>query len=242
MKLANPLRSPLSIVVAGVALIAGVRLARIPIAVMIPVSAAMATAGATLRRSQEPKSLNLNDPALEAELLMVHRQAQVLADGASHLRKEAHHVLTESAVADVLVTIQRVCDRAMELPAKIDQLAQRMQGNSVPLSIAEIQAQLAELETNQQTGSDGEAARLGKIAENLQRALQLTQEGQDARHVQVASLSALILEFLGVLQETQTKLRSNKVSTGSAESQVLELRSLTEELDVFQENVDRLVK
>jgi chromosome segregation ATPase len=241
MKLANPLRSPLSIFVAGVALIAGVRLARIPIAVMLPVSAAIATAGATLRQSQEPKTLNLDNPALEAELMMVHRQAQVLADGASHLRQDAHQVLTESAVADVLVTIQRTCDRAMELPAKIDQLAQRMQGNTAPLSIAEIQAQLADVETRRQS-AEGEQTQLEKIADNLQRALQLAQEGQDARQVQVASLSALILEFLGVLQETQAKLRSSKPSTVSEELQASELRSLSEELGVFQENVDRLVK
>jgi hypothetical protein len=243
MKLANPLRSPLSIFVAGVALIAGVRLAKIPIALMLPVSTVIATAGATLRQTREPKTLKLDNPALEAELLMVHRQAEVLAEGASKLRKDAAQVLTESAVSNVLATIQHSCDRAIELPIKIDQLAQRMQSNSSPLSIADIQAQLADVEAKQQSSVEGVRAQLEKIADNLQRALQLAQEGQDARQVQVAGLSALILEFLGVLQEMQAKLRSINLSGGLLEgAQALELRSLSEELGVFQENVDRLVK
>lgn len=239
MKLANPLHYPLTILVAGVALVAGVRLVKVPIAVMLPVSAAIATAGASWRKSQEPEVLSLGNSELEAELLMVRRQAKVLADKADELRQQSTQLLTDSTSFELLAAVQYACDRASELPSKIDHLAQRMQGNDSLLSIADLQSQLAtvELKLNSSTGVVKD--QLAKVAESLHRNIQLAQDGQDARQAQVASLSALILDALSVLQELQNKLRSANLSDAQ---QTLELQSLSDELNVFQENVDLLVK
>jgi len=239
MKLANPIHYPLTVLVAAVALVAGVRLARLPIALMLPVSAAMATAGATWRKSQESEPLNLGNSELEAELLMVRRQAKVLADKASELRQQLTLLLHDQTSLELLTIVQYACDRASELPAQIDRLSQRMQANDSLLSIADLQQQLAsvELKLNGSTGLVKE--QLAKVAESLQRNIQLAQAGQDSRQVQVASLSALILDALSVMQELQNKLRSADLADTQ---QTLELRSLSEELSLFQENVDFLVK
>lgn len=239
MKLANPLNYPLTVLVAGVALIAGVRLAKLPIALMLPVSAAMATAGATWRKSQESEMLNLGNSELEAELLMVRRQAKVLADKAGELRQQSTQLLTDSTSSELLAAVQYACDRATELPTKIDHLAQRMQGNDSLMSVADLRNQLETVELKLNSSSGIVKDQLAKVAESLQRNIQLAQDGQDARQVQVASLSTLILDALSVLQELQNKLRSANLSDAQ---QTLELRSLSDELSIFQENVDLLVK
>lgn len=239
MKLANPLNYPLTVLVAAVALIAGVRLAKLPIVVMLPVSVAIATAGATWRKSQQPESLNLGNSELEAELLMVRRQAKVLADKAGELRQQSTQLLTDSTSFELLAAVQYACDRATELPAKIDHLSQRMQGNDSLMSVADLQKQLSSVELKRRSSSGAVGEQLAKVAASLQRNIQLAQEGQDARQVQVASLSGLILDALSVLQELQNKLRSANLTDAE---QTLELRSLSDELSIFQENVDLLVR
>ena len=239
MKLANPLNYPLTVLVAGVALIAGVRLAKLPIAVMLPVSAVIATAGATWRKSQEPETLNLGNPELEAELLMVRRQAKVLADKAGDLRQQSTQLLTDSTSFELLAAVQYACDRASELPTKIDHLAQRMQGSDPLISVADLQNQLATVELKLNSSSGAVKDQLAKVLDSLHRNIELAQAGQDARQVQVASLSTLILDALSVLQELQNKLRLANLTDAQ---QTLELRSLSDELSIFQENVDLLVK
>jgi hypothetical protein len=239
MKLTNPLHYPLTVLVAGLALIAGVRLAKLPIAVMLPASVAIATAGAAWRKSQEPEPLNLCNSELEAELLMVRRQAKVLADKAMELRQQSTQLLTESTSFDLLATVQYACDRASELPARIDHLAQRMQGNDSLMSVAELHQQLADAEAKLRSSSGVVKEQLAKMVESLQHNIHLAQEGQDARQVQVAGLSTLILDALSVLQKLQNRLRSANLADTQ---QTLELRSLSDELTVFQENVDLLVK
>ena len=55
---------------------------------------------------------------------------------------------------------------------------------------------------------------------------------------QVVSLATLIQDTAGVLQELQNKLREADLNDST---QTLELRSLGEQLNSFQENVDLLI-
>ncbi|NJO42547.1 MAG: hypothetical protein HC769_05980 [Cyanobacteria bacterium CRU_2_1] len=238
MKLANPLYYPSAVLVAGVSLVAGVRLAKVPSGVMLPVAAAIATVGASIRKSQEPETLNLDNPELASELLMVRRQAKVVAERANELRQEATRLLTQSTQLDVLAAVQFACDRAGELPAKIDELSRRMQGSDSLLSVGDLQKQLAGVEMKLRSSSGLVREQLTKLVESLQRNIQLAREGQDARQAQVASLSTLILDSVSVLQEMQNKLRSSNLIDAQTS---LELRSLSDELSIFQENVDLLV-
>ncbi len=237
MKLANPLHYPLAILVGAIVLVIGVRIARLPSVVMLPIAAAIATAGAVVLKSQEPERL-LDNPELERELQAVRISAKALADKANALRLEAAKLLTSADQIELLAAVQYACDRAVELPAKIDHLARRMQGADSLLSIDQMQQQLAQVQTQLQSSSGVAREQRSKLATSLQRNIQLARQGTDARQAQVASLSTLILDSAGVLQTMQNRLRTADLADAG---QTLELRSLSDELRIFQENVDLLV-
>jgi chromosome segregation ATPase len=238
MKLANPIFYPLPILVGSIVLVLGVRIARVPSVVMVPAAAAIATVGAAFRKSQEPESLNLDNPELERQLQRVQQQAKGLAERADGLRSEAANLLSNSAEMELLVAVQYACDRAHELPSKVDQLARRMQGADSLLSVEELQQQLAEVDYRLRNSSGVAHEQLQRLAESLRRNIQLAQQGQDARQAQVVSLSTLIQDSAGVLQAMQNQLRTINLADAS---QMEELRSLSDELRQFQENVDLLI-
>jgi hypothetical protein len=238
MNLANPLFYPLPVLVGSIALITGVRLAKLPSEIMLPVAGSIAVAGAAIRKSQEPERLHLDNPELERELQGVQQQAKVLAEKAGELRSEAVRLLTQSTQVELLAAVQSACDRANELPGKVDRLIQRLRGSDSLLSVDDLHKQLMEVQTKLHASSGVAREQLTKLAESLNRNIQLAREGQDARQAQIANLSALILDSAGVLQAMQNKLRSLDLSDAE---QRLELRSLSDELSIFQENVDLLV-
>ena len=237
MKLVNPLGYPLSVLAGAVVLVAGVRLVHLPSVVVVPLAIVVATGGAVVQKSQE-RSPTLDNPALEQELQSVRQQAKNLAEKADHLRQEAARLLTESTQMDLLAAVQYACDRATELPGKIEQLIRRMQGADSLLVVRDLQAQLREVETRSQTSSGVAREQLSRLADSLRRNIQLAQQGQDARQAQVVSLSTLIFDSAGVLQAMQNQLRTANLADGA---QTQELRSLSEELRQFQETVDLLV-
>ena len=238
MKLANPLYYPMAVLAGAITLVAGVRVAQLPSVVMLPTAAAIASVGASLLKSREPETFNLDNPELEQELQSVRTSAKVLADKANALRLEAAQLLTDAFQMELLASVQYACDRAGELPAKIDQLARRLQGGDSLLSVSDLQQQMALVQEKLRSSTGVAGVHLTKLAESLRRNIQLARQGQDARQAQVVSLSTLIQDSAGVLQELQNKLRNFDL-TDSA--QTMELRSLSDELSSFQENVDLLV-
>ncbi len=238
MKLANPLYYPLPMLIGAIALVISVRVAKLPSWVALPVAGAIALTGAALRKGQEPETLNLENPALERELIAVQQQAKQLAEKAIELRTEAARLITDSLQMDLLASVQLACDRVIELPQKIDALAPRMQGSDSLLSVEDLRRQLVGVQTRLPSSSGIVKAQLNKLAESLQHNIQLAQAGEDYRQAQVASLSTLILDSAGVLQAMQNKLRSANLADAQ---QSLEVRSLSDELSLFQENVDLLV-
>jgi len=239
MKLANPLNYPLAVLAGGILLVAGVRLVRLPAPVVVPLATVVAIGGATFLKSQERKYLHLDNPALMRELLAVKQQAQDLADKAIDLRAEASRLLTSSSQIDLLSSVQFACDRASELPNKIEELAHRLQGADSLLSVANLQQQLDVAEARLQRTSDGAAReQLSQLIQSLERNIQLAQQGQDARQAQVLSLSRLIYDSAGVLQSMQNQLRTSDLADAEAAG---ELQTLSHELKLFQENVDLVV-
>lgn len=238
MKLANPLDYPLAVLVGAIAFVLGVRVAQLPSAAMLPAAAAIATVGAAVRRTQEPEVLELDNPVLERELQAVHQQAQLLVDKASALRAEATRVLTDLAEMELLGAVQYTCDRTSELPNKVDQLARRLHGADSLLSVDDLQRQLSDVETRLRSSTGVAREQLQKLADSLRRNIRLARQGQDTRQAQVLSLSTLISEAAGVLQELQNQLRTADLT--SAE-ETLKLRSLSDEFKSYQENVDLLV-
>ena len=238
MKLANPLHYPLAVLAGGIVLVVSVRLVNLPHTIMLPVAAAIATAGAAVLKTQEPETPHADNPSLARELLSVKQQAQSLAEKAHSLRAESELMLTSSTQLDLLTTVQYTCDRAQELPGKIDQLTRRFQGANSLLSVAELQKQLGEVELKQQRSSGIARQQLDQLAASLERNLALARQGEDARQAQIISLSTLISDSAGVLQQLQNRLRTSNLEDSA---QLQELRELSEELNSFQENLEVLV-
>jgi chromosome segregation ATPase len=239
MKWINPLYSPAAVFLGCLTLVLGVRLAKGSSVIVVPVAIAVATVSAALLAPAASSAKPTRNPNLEKELSGIRQQAQTLAQKAQKLGAEAHQILGESPYMELLGTVQYACERTGELPTKIDELAQRLQGEDSILSVGELQHQLREVESKLKTRS-GEAAQaqLQKLAESLRRNIQLAQQGQDARQAQVLSLSTLILESAGVLQTMQNQLRSLDLEDST---QTAQLQSLSNELRDFQENLDLLV-
>jgi len=238
MKLVNPLYYPLAVLVGAVALVLGVRLARLPGIVMVPVATAIATLGAAALHAREPETLGLDNPALEQELLLVQQQARHLAERAESLRTEATQLLTEGHQLELLGIVQYACDRTQELPGQITQLAKRLQGSDSLLSVEELQGQLQTVESRIHESSGVARQSQEQLADSLRRNIALAQQGQDARQAQVVSLSTQILDAAGVLQSLQNKLRTADLTNAQEAG---ELRSLSEDLKQLHENVEVLV-
>ena len=238
MKLANPLYYPLAVAVGGFILVLGVRLVNLPLALALPISAAIATSGAIFLKRNEPESLGIDDPELEQDIVGVKQQAQALTQQAQMLRAESSNLLTEAEQMDLLVAVQYACDRASEFPSKIDLLVQKFKGGNALLSIQDLEQQLLKVNQKLRSSSGVAATQLQTLAVGLQRNIELVRGGESARQAQVASLATLIVDASGVLQELQNKLR---VVNLTDLQQTAELRSLTDELSCFQENAELLV-
>jgi hypothetical protein len=205
---------------------------------MLPIAVGIATVGAIARHRTEPQTLNLDNPELERELQSVQKQAKNLAEKADTLRLEATQLLSSTLEVELLAAVQYACDRATELPAKIDQLTRRLQGADSLLSVSDLQQQLAQVQAKLPNRAGVAKEQLSRLEMSLLRNIQLARQGQDARQAQVVSLSTIILDAGGVLQQLQNKLRTADLNNSD---QVMELRRWCEELRSFEENVDLLV-
>jgi hypothetical protein len=195
MKLVNPLYYPFAVFAGAVVLVVGVRIANLSGVVMFPLATAIAIGGAMLRQAQEPQSLNLGDLELERQVQAIRQQASSLADKTHAFRSEATQLLTNASQMELLVAVQYACDRALELPAKIDQMVQRLQNSGVTLlSASELQRQLTEAEARLNFSSGAARQQLQTLTDRLRRNLQLVQQGHDVRQSRIANLQRLLLE------------------------------------------------
>ena len=239
LKLTNPLHYPLAVLAGGIVLVLGVRLVRLPGIVMVPVAAAASVGAAALRKQGEPEStIALDDPQLEAELKALYGKAQSLAVQAVALRDEATERLTGASQMELMGAVQYACDRTQELPGKIQQLGQRLGGGKSLLSAEDLTQQLKEAKTKRDKSAGAARAQWQTLIDSLERNLTLAQEGEDARQAQVVSLSTLISNAAGTLQQLQNKLRTADLSSTS---ETTELRALSDEFSSFQENVELLI-
>lgn len=243
MKWINPLYSPAAVLLGCITLVLGVRLAKVSSAVVVPVAIAVSTLSASLltpaSKTQSDRPVQVQNPALATELATMREQAQTLAQKAQKLSAEAHQILNSSPYMELLGTVQFACERTSELPAKIDEIALRLQGEDSILSVGELQNQLRDVQDKLRKKPGAAAqAQLMKLSDSLKNNIQLTQQGQDARQAQVLSLSTLISESAGVLQTMKNQLRSLDLEDVTQADQ---LRSLSNELRDFQENLDLLV-
>lgn len=238
MKIVNPLQYPLAVLAGAIVLVVGVRLARLPGAIVLPLALASTVGLSYLRQSQELTRLPLENPELERQVRSVQQQARALAEKTVSFRLEATRLLTAADQMELLVVVQQACDRAVELPGKIDQMIRRLQGGDSLLSTAELRQQLTQVETRLRSSQGVAREQLKTLAERLQRNLELVHQGRDVRQAQVANLETLVTDTAGVLQALQNKLRLANLSDTA---QTLELQSLSNELISMQETVNLFV-
>ncbi|MEO1673107.1 MAG: hypothetical protein AAFR77_20405 [Cyanobacteria bacterium J06631_2] len=238
MKLANPLHYPLAVLGGGIILVMGVRLIQLPSYVALPSAAAIATAIAVPLKQQRSQQLNLDNPALVREIRSVKQQAQLLTTKAAELRQEAQQMLTSSAQLELFAAVEYACDRVLELPSKVDRLAQKLQGADSLLSSAELTRQIAEVRTKASASSGVAQTQLNQLATSLENNLQLAQQGQDARQAQVVSLATLVTESAGVLQQFQNRLRTSDLDNSQ---EIDDLKAISNELKNTQNNIDLLI-
>lgn len=238
MKIANPLNYPLAVFAGAIVLFCGVRLAQLPSIIIVPISGAIAFAGATFIKNKQPETIQLENPALERELENAKGQAELLVEKAQSLQSETLKLLTSSLQMDLLTAIQYACDRTLELPSKIEQLSQRLHGADSLLSVQELKEQLFEVQRKKRSSSGIAKQQLERLETSLENNIKLAQEGQDAREAQVFSLVRIITESGGVLQQLQNRLRTSDLNNSE---QIRELQNLVEDLKNFQDNVDLMV-
>lgn len=238
MQLVNPLHHPLAVLAGGIILVAGVRLIELPSYVALPAAGAIATGLAIPLAQKQTQQVNLDNPALAREIESVKRQSQLLTDKATELRAEAQQMLTSSTQLELFAAVEYACNRVLELPSKVDRLAQKLQGSDSLLSPAELASQLAEVQTKANQSSGVAKQQLNQLATSLQNNLLLAQQGQDARQAQVVSLTTLVSESAGILQQFQNRLRISNLDNSTA---IAELKVLSEELKSMQDNVDLLI-
>jgi chromosome segregation ATPase len=236
--LANPLYYPATVAVAAIVLVLGVRGLSLSPWLMLPAASGVAILGASLLKSRQTSEVALDNPALEQELRAARQQTQQLAEQADALRQEAGRLLTSADQLDLLATVEYACDRVGELPLKLEQLARQFQGRDSLLSVEQLQNQIQQVK-RRYNGSTGIAREhLAQLASSLERNLQLARQGQDARQAQVVSVSTLVADAAGTLQQLQNRLRTANLANDAERA---ELRTLSEALSSTQENVDLLV-
>lgn len=164
----------------------------------------------------------------------------MVATKAEELRREADQLLTASSLQiDLLVAVQQACDRAIELPQKIDDIARTFPENRALLSAEELERQLLEVQHKLRSSSGISRQHLEELKSSLERNIQLVNAGQDTRQIKLINLHKIIQDSLGVLQQLQNKLRTSDLNNSA---DIRELQKLSDELKAHQENVEILTR
>jgi hypothetical protein len=241
MKLVNPLNYPLGVLIGGVSLFLGVRIANLSSLIMLPLSGSIVLISSLILASKEKlieEKIDIENSALEIELNNAKNQALLLIKKSENLRLEAEKLLSDSWQLDLLTTVQYMCDQTLELPNKIENLSRRLHGGNSLLSIDDLNKQLQEIRLKQKSSRGIALTQLKQIENTLQNNIKLALEGEDAREVQVFYLVNIIIELGGILQNLQNKLRTSDLNSYE---EIQALKSLSEELNNFQDNVSLLI-
>ncbi len=240
LQLANPLYYPTAVFIGGTILVMGVRFMSLSNKIILPTSIAATVISAAVLKAQEPDKNKIAKQQLEQELKSLTIASKEIAKQAEELRQEANNLLTQNSFQiDLLVTIQQACDRAIELPDKINRVAQTLPKNQALLSLEQLEKQLLEVQDKIRSNSGVYRQHLQELATSLKRNIELAKAGQDTRQAKLISLQKMIQDSAGVLQQLQNKLRTADLTHYQ---EIQELQNLSEELKAYQQNVDILTQ
>lgn len=236
--LANPLQYPLAVLLGAIVWVGGARAIGLSQPVALALGAVVTVAGAQVRQRQEPDTLTLDDPALMQELQTARQQAGLLASRAAELQQSATERLSAAGQVRLLATVQFACDRAQELPSRLEELAGQLQGQDSLFSVAELQRQIAAARGKQDRTQGVARERLDALIASLENNVRLAEQGRDTRQAQAIDLTRLVADSTATLQELQNQLRAADLDD---ESTVETLQELADKLGDLQENVALLV-
>lgn len=235
MKIVNPLNFPLAVLTAGICLFLGVRVIKLSNIIILPSTVAIAFIGSTIlaQNNQQESKVKLDNKALEKELNQAKKEAELLVRKAENLRLEAKKLLHDSWQMELLTTIEYSCDRTLELPQKIEDLSNKLSGGDSLLSVEELAEKLKEIKKKQKSADGLALKQLRQIESSLNRNIDLAKQGKSARQAQVFSLTNLITDSAGILQQLQNKLRTADLTNSQ---ELNDLQALSQELANLQEN------
>lgn len=231
----NPLHYPLAMLGAGICLVLGVRIAKAPAVLVLPISGALAVGGAMVLAKDSPSSTTV---PLRPELQTLISQAEDLKVKSEKLRQEAQNLLSGTTQVELLGAVQYACDRAQQLPPKLQTLSKQLNQTDVLLSEKDLQKQLGQVKQRIATSQGNAQHQLKELAQRLERNIELARQGADAQQSQLIALSGLVIDAGGVLQQLQTRLRTADLSSSKATA---ELQALSAEFNQYQDNVDLLL-
>jgi hypothetical protein len=237
MKIVNPLHYPLAVLVSGIVLVVGVRFANLSSLIVLPLAGIIAMGGSVVLKNKESNGVNVKNP-LHQEIKAALKQAEILVQKAEILRQEAGNVLTDSSQMELLTTIQYACDRAQELPGKIQEFSRKIQSSDSVLSVQDLEKQLQSAKAKKAKSSGVAVQHLEQLIKSLERNLDLTKQGENALQAQIISLSTWIVDSAGVLQHLQNNLRTSNLDDLA---EIQELQNLSLELQEIQKNMEFLI-
>lgn len=238
LKFTNPLYYPTAVLIGGTILVMAVRFTGISNKIILPTSIAATVASAAAFKAQEPDENKQAKQQLEQEINCLKIASQEIAEKAEELRQEANNLLTQnSSQMNLLVTVQQACDRAIELPDKINKIAKNLPKEKALLSVEQLEQQLLEVQHKLRSSIGISRQSLQDLAVSLKQNIELAKQGQDTRQAKLISLEKMIQDSAGILQQLQNKLRTANLTTSE---DIQELQSLSEELKAYQENIDIL--
>jgi DNA repair exonuclease SbcCD ATPase subunit len=149
LQLANPLYYPSAVLIGGITLVLGVRVMSLSTKLILPTSIAATTLTATALKANRLDENQIAKQQLEQEIKTIEVASKALVKQAHELRQEANNLLTQNSFQiDLLVSIQQVCDRVIELPDKINTMAQNSSKNKALLSASQLDSHLAPRKVN----------------------------------------------------------------------------------------------
>ncbi|MGB3404658.1 MAG: hypothetical protein WBA77_18380 [Microcoleaceae cyanobacterium] len=237
---ANPLYYPSAILVGGITLVLGVRFINLSNKIILPTSIAATVLTVAALKTIEPDENQQSKQQLEQEIQSLKIASDGVVQQANELRQEANQLLTQNSYQiDLLVAIQQACDRVSELPDKINKIAKNLPQKKALLSVEKLEKELLEVQHKLRSSTGISRQRLQDLAISLKQNIKLAKTGQDTRQAKLISLEKMIQDSAGILQLLQNQLRTADLTHSE---DIQELRSLSEELKAYQENVDILTQ
>jgi len=237
---ANPLDDPLAVALAGVLLVALVRLTPLglPLALVVALPAGWVLALLGDRRRR--RSARLSDGRVSAGIEAAVARAGQLANQAALVSHEAVVRFQDPAHLEALGLVQLCCERLRALPERIDQRRPLLEsGAGVLLSVDDLSSRLArEEEALQRERSATLRPERQRLVDQLRRNLEAARLGMDEREARLVALSTRLEQVDGGLRHLQRLVDQHWPSSAATDAAMAEAIA---PLDDGLDQIDRLL-